>query len=77
MFFRYNLINNIKSHMAIFRERKFGFPVVAQQKQIRLGTMKLWVLSLDLLSGFRIKHCRELWCRLQTWLGSHIAVAVA
>ena len=24
----------------------------------------------------RIWHCRELWCRLQTWLGSRVAVAV-
>ena len=22
-------------------------------------------------------HCCELWCRLQTWLGSRVAVAVA
>ena len=24
----------------------------------------------------RIWHCHELWCRLQMWLGSHVAVAV-
>ena len=24
----------------------------------------------------RIWHCCELWCRLQTWLGSQVAVAV-
>ena len=30
----------------------------------RLGTMKLLVQSLALLSGLRIRHCRELWCRL-------------
>ena len=23
------------------------------------------------------RHCRELWCRLQTWLGFDVAVAVA
>ena len=45
-----------------------GFPIVAQWKQIRLGTMKLWVRSLASFSGLRILHCRELWCRLQTWL---------
>ena len=28
------------------------------------------------LSGLRIWHCRELWCRSQTWLGSGVAVAV-
>ena len=34
------------------------------------------VQSLALLSGLRIWHCSELWCRSQTQLGSHIAVAV-
>ena len=28
------------------------------------------------LSGLRIRRCRELWCRWQTRLGSHVAVAV-
>ena len=31
-----------------------GVPIVAQQKWIQLGTMKLWVRSLALLSGLRI-----------------------
>jgi len=31
--------------------------------------MRLQVQSLALLSGLRIRRCRELWCRLQTWLG--------
>ena len=35
------------------------------------------VQSLALLSGLRIQRRRELWCRSQTRLGSHIAVAVA
>ena len=30
--------------------------------------MRLWVQSLASLSGLRIWCCRELWCRLQTWL---------
>ena len=29
-----------------------------------------------LLSGLRIQHCHELWCRSQMWLGSRVAVAV-
>ena len=36
----------------------------------------LRVQSLALLSGLKIWHCHELRCRLQTWLGSGIAVAV-
>ena len=31
--------------------------------------MRLRVQSLALLSGLRIRRCRELWCRLQTHLG--------
>ena len=56
---------------------KTGVPIVAQRKQIRLGTMRVWVRSLASLSGLRIRHCLELWCRSQTRLGSGIAVAVA
>ena len=41
-----------------------GVPVMAQQKQIQLGTMKLRVRSLALLSGLWIWHCHELWCSL-------------
>ena len=32
--------------------------------------------SLALLSGLRIQHFCELWCRLQMWLGFSVAVAV-
>ena len=42
-----------------------------------LVCMRLWVWSLALLSGLRIRHCRELWCRTQMWLRSGVAVAVA
>ena len=50
---------------------------MAQWKRIRLGTMRLQIRSLALLRGLRIRHCRELWCRSQTQLGSHVAVALA
>ena len=33
--------------------------------------------ATHLLSGLGIWHCRELWCRLQTRLRSHVAVSVA
>ena len=48
---------------------------MVQWKQIQIRTIRLWVQSLALLSGLRIWHCRELWCRLQTRLGSCVAVA--
>ena len=53
-----------------------GVPIVAQQKQIQLGTTRLWVQSLASLSGLKILHCHELLCRWQMWLGSCVAVAV-
>ena len=54
-----------------------GFPFVAQQKQIQLGTMTWQVRSLTLLNGLRIRRCQELWCRLHMQLGSGVTVAVA
>ena len=54
-----------------------GVPVVAQWKGIQLGTRRLQVWSLAALSGLRIRRSGELWCRLQTQLGSGVAVAVA
>ena len=39
--------------------------------------MRMQVRSLALLSGFQIRRCRDLWCRSQTSLRSHVAVAVA
>ena len=50
---------------------------MVQQKLIWLGTMRLRVRTLASPSGWRIRHCRELWCRSQMRLGPCIAVAVA
>ena len=59
------------------KKTKKGVPVVAQGKQIRLGTMRLQVRSLASLSGLRIRHCHELWCMSQKQFGSCIAMAMA
>ena len=59
-----------------FKKAKIEVPAVAQQKQIRVASMRMWVWSLASLSGSGIWHCRELWCRLHTWLGAHVPVAV-
>ena len=48
---------------------------MVQQKRIQLASMRLQVQSLASLNGLRIRRCRELWCRLQTWHGSGVAVA--
>ena len=53
-----------------------GVPVVAQQKWIWLVSMRMWVQSLASLSGLKSRHCHELWCRFQMWLGSCVAVAM-
>ena len=58
------------------QKRSPGVPVVAQQKQIRLGTIRWQVRFLASLSGLRIRHCRELWCGSHMWLRSGVAVAV-
>ena len=50
------------------------FPSWLSGPRIQLGTMRLQVQSLASLRGLRIWCCRELWCRLQMWLGSCIAV---
>ena len=49
-------------------------PIVAQQKQIRLVSMRMWVLSLASISRSGIQDCQELWCRSQMLLRSHMAV---
>ena len=51
-----------------------GVPVMAQWLTNLIRDHE--VQSLASLSGLRIWHCHELWCRLQTHLGSHIAVAL-
>ena len=47
-------------------KNKRGVPVVAQQKWIQRGTVRLRVQSLASINGLRIRRCRELWCGSQT-----------
>ena len=65
-----------ESFMPAWGQRR-GLPLVAQQKQIRLLSMRIQARSLALLSGLRIWHCCELWFGSQIQPRSHIAVAVA
>ena len=53
-----------------------GVPIVAQQKRIWLGSMRMRGQSLASLSGLRIQHHHKLWCRSQTWLRSRVAAAM-
>ena len=52
------------------------FPLWFNRLRTLLVSMKIQPRSLALISGLRIQRCRELWCRLQTLLGSGVAVAV-
>ena len=51
-------------------------PLWLSGKQTRLVSMRTEIRSLASLSGLRIQHCHELWCKLQTRLGSGVVVAV-
>ena len=59
------------------KNNQLGVSVMAQWKQIRLGTMRLQVQSLALLNRLMIQLCHELWYKSQMWLGSDVAVALA
>ena len=59
------------------KKQRRGVPVMAQWLTNPTGNHEVEVRSLPLLSGLMIRRCRELWCRLQTQLGSRVAVAVA
>ena len=50
--------------LSSFKNSLFGSSRRGAAETIQLGTMRLRVRSLGLLSGLRIQHCCELWCRL-------------
>ena len=54
-----------------------GVSVVAQWLTNPTRNHEVAGLIPALLSGLRIQYCHELWCSLQMWLGSSVAVALA
>ena len=60
----------------IKKEAGLEFLLWLRGLRIQLVSMKIQVRSLASLSGLRIRHCHELWCKSQMRLGSGVAVAV-
>ena len=54
-----------------------GVPVVAQWLTNPTRNHEVAGSVPGLSQGLTIRRCRELWCRLQTRLGSRVAVALA
>ena len=63
--------------MPVIKFADFGVSVVAQWLTNPNRNHEVAVRSLALLSVLRIWRCHDLWCRLQMWLGSGGAVAMA
>ena len=57
------LQERLRYRTELHSKTRTGVPIVAQWKRIQLGTMRLQIPSLASLSGLRIWHCCELWCR--------------
>ena len=77
---KFQLCNTVLSTTVIpvyIRSPDWEFPLWLSGQRIQLGTMRVWVWSLASLSGLWIRHCCELWCRSQMWLGSGVAVALS
>ena len=66
---RYNTVTVINNTVV-------GVPVVVQQLTNLTRIHKDAGSTLASLSGLRIQHCCELWCKSQTRLRSGVAVAV-
>ena len=61
-----------ESNMTGVYKKKDGVPIMAQQKRIRLETMRLRVRSMALLSGLRI--CAAVSCGVGHRLGWDLAL---
>ena len=72
------ILNKVLGNICYKKKKGMGWSsrhglVVNEPDQCPLRT---WIQSLALFCGLRIWRFLELWCRLQTWLGSCIVVAV-
>jgi len=73
------IYNNVKHDYVIALSLK-----TKQNRSSHCGSVEMNLTSIHedaglipaLLSGLRIQGCCKLWCRLQTWFGSGVTVAV-
>ena len=61
----------------ITKKGQYGVPVVAQWLTNPTRNHEVAGSVPALACGLTIRRCHELWCRLQTRLGSRVAVALA
>ena len=64
------------SQINTLKKKNLRVPVMAQQKQNWLISVKMQVQSLTLLNELRIQHCPELWCRSHLGFRSGVAIVV-
>ena len=70
-------VQNPRKSLSLLKSRKFGeFLLWLSGLRTRLVAMRMQVRSLAPLSGLMTWRCHELWCRLQMWLKSGVAVAM-
>ena len=69
--------NSPKSWTVAFTMKFKEFPMWLSGLQTQLLSMRMQIRFLALLSGLRIRNCRELWCRSQPRLRSWVAMTVA
>ena len=59
------------------KKLSYGVPVVAAVEMNPTRNHEVAGSILASLNGLKIRRCREVWCRSQTWLKSGVAMAVA
>ena len=71
----FNIVNKLYFNEFLKKKKQ---KIIQEFLLWRIGDKSDWCLRgpLALLSGLRIQHCLELWCRSQTQLGSYVAAAV-
>ena len=64
------------SGRGVFKLKEREFPLWFRKLRTLLGSMRMWVPSLAMLSGLRIGCCCKLRSGSQMWLRSSVAMVV-